>query len=183
MLAFARGLGPAIVNSITNLEYLQPNYWWPFPRLRYRKQEFMFQIMGHVTITGQPSQGPSQQWTIALLTPLSTDWTIGPKAYRKLRRARLSLPTGYLKGPRSLANVRDNWPTLSDKWLRPHNYDSDGNSLGPIPGSEIRPPHVFMGDPTPEDIHTYDYQPSDSDCTDDVEPAYEDIFDTQSVED
>lgn len=168
LLAYAEGKGAYILKNINNVSYAPPDYLWHFPRIDFRGQEYWFRRIASVTLA-QDSVAESKMWSVALLYPMSQDWANGPMLHRKLRRVAMAAPNGWIKGPFSLLKAATLWPSFANRYLKPTTYDED-NDIYITQGSEIMCPMVFMGDQDPFDIAKIDYNPSDDDCTNDVEP-------------
>lgn len=95
-------------------------------------------------------------WTVWLLIPTSEDWRKGPRALRKMIRARLGTE---VLGPYAKPALKRARPALHD-----------------ILCPDDRLPHVIMGD----DKHLLgkiDYEPTQQEADDDTEPSIE-ILDT-----
>jgi hypothetical protein len=96
-----------------------------------------------------------------MVMAVGTNWRLGAKLFRHLRRAALAAPTKF-KGPWTVAAFKAAFPVVAAKILRA--TDKDGNHIGPE-----RLPLVWAGEDAVAQLAT-DYAPTDADCTNDVEP-------------
>ncbi len=160
IIAYATGRGSDIISSIPNITYFPPSDQWRMPRLCYSKNgndyEFLIHKLKTVSI-GPESRGTDGKWTVVLLTPLSIDWRVGPRAYRKFKRFINNATPGFLLGPRSIRHMAQQFPSFATSYL----VDGDMNLIAP---------HIIAGDPAPQLIATVDYRPTSMQAFDDIEP-------------
>jgi hypothetical protein len=165
-------MGQQIIDSIPNVRFEPTGPQNQMPGLFYTKNgneyEFVIRKIAVVSM-GQPSLGTGGKWKVVLLTPMSMDWDVGPKAHRKLKRFIDNAPAGYLMGPKSIPQMAEDYPAFAGEYL--------------MQNSVLIAPHHFSGDPKPEKIAEADYRPSSLEAFDDTEPLKTDLLGPDPVVD
>jgi hypothetical protein len=133
------------------------------------------------------SVAPSGEWEAWLMIPEEGDWRYGPALFRLLKKLSLSawstvsveVSPGVFEnrkrivGPWTLMDFSRSFPAaLVNQTIRLQLDDG----MGGITYGVVYCPHVFAGDPDPVLLATTEYDPSDSDCENDIEPNAEDLF-------
>jgi hypothetical protein len=165
VMAYAAGMGQQIINSIPNVRFVPTGPQNQMPGLFYTKNgnEYEFTIRKIAVVSmGQQSLGAGGKWKVVLLTPMSMDWDVGPRAHRKLKRFIDNTPSGYLMGPKSIAQMAEEYPAFAGDYL--------------MQNSTLIAPHHLAGDPSPARIAEIDYRPSSLEAFDDIEPERTDLF-------
>lgn len=177
VLPYAKGEGSMIVNTIDGLDYIAPNKQWPMPRIGFRGRQFTFEKIHEFSWPLNPSNGTDGKWNVAYLKPIGGGREIGPRAMHKIRQWS-SGNSSYIVGPYSIKEAYELYPSFSEKLFRPGVFDANGVWLNAVPGSALKVPGTWMGDPSPEQLATYDYRPSQADCIADGDIDLDQIFPT-----
>jgi hypothetical protein len=153
------------LNALDSVPGITTGQWgngWAF-RIpgEYPDNEFMIRRIHSFDISGTT-------WHLTYVMAVGSNWRLGCKLYRHLRRAAIAAPA-KIRGPWTVPAFKAQFPAVSAKILR--EQDKDGNPIG----SE-RMPMVWAGE-DPEYGLTVDYQPSDADCQNDVTET--DLFPVQ----
>jgi len=190
LLAIAKGKGQQVINAVNNLEYV--NEPGVIPKLVYTKNGNQLEIhlkklVGNISLPAYPSTASDGKWSVFLLIPDDPyKHEPGTNAFKKLRRRIKSAGNTdvhgahYLAGPYSLKALERASTALAEKWLntkKPTAWDVDGNPTAwePDKSKGLYCPCIIAGD----DEHysaSIDYDPSDQDCIDDVEPNEGELF-------
>lgn len=175
-IATKKGTAGAVLHSAPNLFKIQPEKEGGDPEgppwLLYTPggdhtravKLYLFRLKPH---DGSEDKNPvpivigGSTWTVWLLIPDSLEWDMGPRAMRKLIRARFD---DNVLGPYTKPEIQRKRPALHDL-------------LCPDGGL----PHNIQGD-DPVALGALDYAPSQLDSDNDVEPTKESIFGPEPID-
>jgi hypothetical protein len=175
VLPYAKGLGPMIVNTINGLKYIAPNKRWPMPRIAFRGRQFTFEKIHEFAWPLNPSNAVDGKWNVAYLKPIGGGQEIGPRAMHRVRQWSAG-NSKYIVGPYSIKEAYELYPSFAQRLFRPGRFDINGNWLGPVVGSQLIVPNVWMGDPAPEKLAQIDYRPTQTECDNDGDINLDAIF-------
>jgi hypothetical protein len=200
---YALGRGKEIIDSIDQIQYLEPDHKWssrillripvgdPIEMLNpitneieiiyksYKKFKFLFDKIGEVSITSKPSSGINGDWSIAYLKQIDRRLELGPLILKRLRKWSNNHNTDMI-GPYSISEIYEKYPNYIEKLLKPGVFDENGNWLNAVPDSELRVPSIWQGDQSAEELAKIDYRPSQEECNDDnAEIDLNKIFETE----
>jgi len=165
VVAIAAGQGHVVLSAIDRLlfvpacqrSYVKPEIndgTCPYSRLFYQSQtygeiELMISKVATVDLPVE-SSGTDGQWDIWLLMPESLSVKDGSRALRKLRRYISGASPSLIRGGITLKKMKETMPTVYDDVFADHSWT------------------IYAGD-NHERHETAIYDPTDNDCTNDVD--------------
>jgi hypothetical protein len=201
---YALGRGKEIIDSIDQIQYLEPDHKWSSRILftvgdliemlnpitneidiiykSYKKFKFLFDKIGKTSIPSKPSSGINGDWSIAYLKQIDRGLELGPLILKRFRKWSNNHNTDMI-GPFSILKAYEKYPTFAEKLFKPGVFDINGNWLNSVPDSELRVPSIWQGDQSAEQLAKYDYNPTQEECDDDnAEIDLNEIFGTPVIE-